>query len=140
MVLASVLVLLTVTLIPTLRSYLGQRSDIAAMQAQVQAQRGTVAALQKERARWDDPAYVEQQARERLTFVRPGEKSYTVIDGDTAQQPVGEPAVASGQAPTSEREPWYGHLWSSMVMADEPGRATSPRPATSPGPAASPAR
>ena len=42
----------------------------------------TVEELQKEQARWSDNAYVEQQARERLKFVKIGDRSYTVIDGD----------------------------------------------------------
>ena len=82
LVLASIFVLLAITLVPTLRSYLRQQGDIEALREQVAGQRVTVEELQREQARWNDPAYVEQQARERLKFVKVGDSSYTVIDGD----------------------------------------------------------
>ncbi len=62
LVLASIFVLLAITLVPTLRSYLRQQGDIEALREQVAGQRVTVEELQKEQARWNDPAYVEQQA------------------------------------------------------------------------------
>ena len=98
-VLASIAVLLAVTLVPTLRSYLRQQGQINALRDQVAAQRVDVTTLQKEQARWNDEAYVVQQARERLKFVKVGEKSYTVIDGRAAAKSV--PGVASAPAASS---------------------------------------
>ena len=72
-VLASIFVLLAVTLVPTLRSYLRQQGDIDALRGAGGEQRQGREELQKEQARWNDPAYVEQQARERLKFVKVGE-------------------------------------------------------------------
>ncbi|WP_327445108.1 septum formation initiator family protein [Pedococcus sp.] len=114
-VLASIAVLLAVTLVPTLRSYLRQQGQINALRDQVAAQRVDVTALQKEQARWNDEAYVVQQARERLKFVKVGEKSYTVIDGRPAAKSV--PGVASAPAASSSH-PWYGQLWESVQVAD----------------------
>lgn len=114
-VLASILVLLAVTLVPTLRSYLRQQGEIDALRGHVTEQRTDVAELQKEQARWNDDAYVQQQARERLKFVRVGEKSYTVIDGrSSAKAP---PGVASAP-PAASDHPWYGQLWESVRVAD----------------------
>jgi cell division protein FtsB len=114
-VLASVGVLLAVTLVPTLRSYLHQQGQISALRQQVAAQRVDVANLQKEQARWTDDAYVVQQARERLKFVKVGEMSYTVIDGRPAAKTVA--GVASVPAASSSH-PWYGQLWESVQVAD----------------------
>jgi cell division protein FtsB len=114
-VLASIAVLLAVTLVPTLRSYLRQQGQIDALRQDVTAQRAEVAALQKEQARWNDDAYVMQQARERLKFVKVGEKSYTVIDGKPAAKAVS--GVASTPAASSDN-PWYGRLWESVQVAD----------------------
>lgn len=114
-VLASIAVLLAVTLVPTLRSYLRQQGEIDSLRRDVTAQRADVAALQKEQARWNDDAYVMQQARERLKFVKVGEKSYTVIDGKPAAKTV--PGVASAPAASSDH-PWYGQLWESVQVAD----------------------
>jgi cell division protein FtsB len=113
-VLASIVVLLAVTLVPTLRSYLRQQGEIDALRDRVSQQRADVAELQKEQARWDDDAYVMQQARERLKFVKVGEKSYTVIDGVAPA----EPRTAVATAPAASGSPWYGQLWESVRAAD----------------------
>ena len=38
--------------------------------------------LEAEIARWDDPAYIEAQARDRLYYVFPGDRSYLVVGDD----------------------------------------------------------
>jgi cell division protein FtsB len=123
-ILASILVMLAVTLVPTLRSYLQQQSEYTALQAKVGQQRQSVEALTRERKQWDDPAYVEQQVRERLKFVRPGEQSYTVIDADPVPQHTSDPRVAAAAPEDVRNSPWYGQLWQSMVIADAGSSAT----------------
>ena len=126
-VLASIVVLLAVMLVPTLRSYLRQQGEIDALRGQVGDQRSQVSDLQKEQARWNDDAYVQQQARERLKFVKVGEKSYTVIDGKQSAKAL--PGVATAPADSSGH-PWYGQLWESVRMADAgPAANTSTSPA-----------
>jgi cell division protein FtsB len=121
-VLATIVVLLAVTLVPTLRSYLRQQGDIDALRGQVTEQRVQVAELQKEQARWNDDAYVMQQARERLKFVKVGEKSYSVIDG--APEAKVTPGMAKAPASAGDH-PWYGQLWESVRVADAgPGPGT----------------
>ena len=117
-VLASIFVMLAVTLVPTLRSTLKQRSQISDLRSQLAQQGRTVAALQREQRQWTDPAYVEQQARERLKFVRAGETSYTVIDADPVPTGAGGPAVAAPLRASTAASPWYGELWQSVVIAD----------------------
>ncbi len=121
-VLASILVLLAVTLVPTLRSYLRQQGEIEALRGQVSEQRQGVTDLQKEQARWNDDAYVMQQARERLKFVKVGEKSFTVIDGKPTTKTL--PGVAKAPAASSDH-PWYGQLWESVQVADAGPASTS---------------
>ena len=78
-----------------------------------------VADLEDERERWRDPAYVEQQARQRLKFVKPGERSYTVLDADPSAgtaDPVQE--LADETAPEMA---WYEAVWESTRTADAPG-------------------
>ena len=111
-VIALVGIVLVVLLAPTVRSYFAQRSEIAALERQVVQGEERVAQLEAERERWEDPAYVEQQARERLKFVRPGEVSYTVIGADELE----EQAVASGAV--SDTRPWYDRMWASIAQAD----------------------
>lgn len=127
MILASILVMLAVTLAPTARSLMRQRGDIAALQERVFQQQQHVVDLQKEQARWNDPAYVEQQARERLKFVKVGDRSYTVIDGKTQAPQVPPNAVVA--APSADgNAPWYGRLWQSVRLADQPTAGMAPVP------------
>jgi cell division protein FtsB len=122
-ILASIFVMLAITLIPAVRSTLNQQGQINELRERLAQQRASVAALQREQRQWNDPAYVEQQARERLKFVRVGEKSYTVIDGTAAPDLAGGPKIAAPSKVFTANNPWYGRLWESMVIADNPARA-----------------
>lgn len=130
-ILAAIFVMLAVTLVPTLRSTLNQRRQISDLRGQLAQQGRTVAALQQEQRQWNDPAYVEQQARERLKFVRVGETSYTVIDAEAPPADTGGgPKIAAPVQASAADNPWYGQLWQSMVIADAPAKAPAKAPAT----------
>lgn len=119
-VLAGILVFLAVLLGSSVAAWVHQRGEIAALRERVAAQEADVEALRAERERWDDPAYVEQQARERLKFVRPGERSYTVLDPDPESPDT--PVVAGpGEDETVPLRPWYSTAWESVLTADAPG-------------------
>ena len=109
-----VVLFLVILVAPTLRAYLQQQSDIDALRAKVSQQQLTVEELQEEQARWEDPAYVEQQARTRLKFVKAGEKSYTVLD------PVADKRNTKVARAGESTDPWYDTVWSSMQAADVP--------------------
>ena len=64
-----------------LREYAAQRSEIDALRAQSAAASRQVAELTEQQRRWQDPAYVRAQARQRLHYVLPGETAYVVIRG-----------------------------------------------------------
>jgi hypothetical protein len=129
------MVMLAITLIPALRSTLNQQGQISGLRDRIDQQRGAVADLQQEQRRWDDPAYVEQQARERLKFVRVGEKSFTVIDGEASADVVdGGAHIASPAKASAANAPWYGQLWQSIVIADTPARAATGASSSPPAP------
>ena len=69
-----------VILSPTLRVLAEQQQEIAALEAELAESEAQVVALEEQRERWKDPAFVETQARERLLFVYPGDITYLVID------------------------------------------------------------
>jgi cell division protein FtsB len=126
-ILMTILVVLAVTLAPTARSLLRQRGEIAALEEKVVQQQQSVTDLQREQARWADPAYVEQQARERLKFVKVGDRSYSVIDPATeAPKPPTTAVVAAPRADANA--PWYGQLWQSVQLADRPSAGMAPVP------------
>jgi hypothetical protein len=124
--------MLAVTLIPTLRSTLNQQSEINALRNQLGQQRETVASMEQEQRQWSDPVFLEQQARERLKFVRVGETSYTVIDAQTAPANSGDLKIAAPAAVSTFDGPWYGQLWQSMVIADTPAKAAVKAPVKAP--------
>jgi cell division protein FtsB len=120
-ILLGILVMLAVTIVPTLRSLVQQRGDAAAMQDKVAQQQQSVQQLERQAALWKDPAFIEVQARERLKFVRVGDRAYTVIDpaADHASTPVAaRPVVAAPLA--NAASPWYGKVWQSVQIADRP--------------------
>jgi cell division protein FtsB len=131
-ILVSIFLLLAIALIPALRSTLSQQGQINALRDRIAQQRQSVAALQQEQQRWTDPAYVEQQARERLKFVRVGEKSFTVIDGEAASVLTGGAPIAAPAKTSTANIPWYGQLWQSMVIADTPPNVATGEPTSAP--------
>lgn len=124
----TVLVLTVVVLAPSLRIFVQQQQQIAHLRAEVQAQKDGVKELAGERARWDDPSYIEAQARERLNYVYPGEMSFLVIDdGQTVATNDGQPI--SAQVQTTQVD-WVRTLLSSVLTAgltdDKRGEIVAP--------------
>lgn len=109
-------VLAAFVLVPTFSTFVQQRQRIDALQRQVQVTQEQVDDLRAQRERWDDPAYITTQARERLHYQRPGEIVY-LVDNDLpeAQQPV-EDAEVSAEVTTTRTE-WTTQLLSSLVLA-----------------------
>lgn len=93
--------------------WLGQRGQINALQAQTRQQEQQVTDLQQQAQRWNDPAYVEQQARLRLHYAMPGEKTYVVLGKPQAHRKASS-AATSGPA---LQGPWYSRLWQSLEAA-----------------------
>lgn len=124
--------MLTVFLAPTVRGWIDQRREVAELEAQVAAQQARVEKLREERDAWDDPAFIEREARERLKYVRPGERGYVVID-DTGRrwQAPADPEAAGPMGPVS---PWYQSIGDGVVaLSDVPAPTpTQPQPSSSP--------
>ncbi len=122
-------------LFPTVRAYLAQRSELDRLATQVAEAERTESDLQAELDRWQDPAYVAAQARERLQFVLPGETSYRVIDPEViVEAPEIEVTTdGSGTGPAvpldAGQRPWYATVWQSV---EEAGAAGIPDPDAAP--------
>ena len=104
-----------VVLAPSVGLLIEQRRDIAALEEQVAAQQANVESLEQQQARWDDPAYIEAQARDRLFFVYPGETSFVVLDDRTTLE------TASADVPSATLEEpedgWAAAAASSFLIA-----------------------
>jgi cell division protein FtsB len=118
-ILAVLVGFLALFLTPTLRGYLEQRAEINRMEQQITQEQDAIVELEEQVAAWDDEDYVEQQARQRLRFVKPGETAFTVVDdtGEQLTEPV--PGVASVTDEVLESRPWYGEVWESVMTANE---------------------
>lgn len=111
LILALVAVTLFLSLTVPVRQWFAQRAEIAQLRADVEAARDRVAALQLEKLRWDDPAFVAAEARRRLHFVLPGEVGYVALGTEKTQEEIA--AEAAGD------QPWYSTLWGAVRAADE---------------------
>ncbi|MFC7403109.1 septum formation initiator family protein [Citricoccus sp. GCM10030269] len=102
-------------LAPTLRVFLDQQAELRTVREDIAAEQQLQKELTGEIARWDDPAYIQQQARERFNLVMPGERTYMVVGGDeTVEDPVPPPASPSE---VNQDLPWADALWDSVVRA-----------------------
>jgi len=77
-----VIILGTYLISPDVQSYLNQRRQIIEIEQGIQVAKDAVVDMQAERDRWQDPAYIRSQARDRLYYVLPGEVSYLVMDSE----------------------------------------------------------
>ena len=111
----ALVVLSIVVLAPSLRMLVEQRQEIAQLEASLEEQRQTVEDLREQRARWDDPAYIKAQARDRLFYVMPGEYPYLIID-DVAPDATADPEPASADLEKT-RVDWASSLLSSYLAA-----------------------
>jgi cell division protein FtsB len=125
-ILVLVLAVLTVSYASSLRAYLQQRSQINDLKGQIALREASIDALEREKRRWNDPAYVEQQARQRLGYVMPGEKTYLVLDEN------GEPLEAEAtlddpdEVLSTTTAPWWEDAWSSVELAGNPPKPAKP--------------
>ncbi len=130
-VLLAVVLLLVASYVTSLNAWWQQRQEIQSTKAQIASTKADIAALEDDEARWDDPAYVEQQARKRFGWVMPGEVGYRVIGADgEVQGDVAELDEAPDDGPTT----WQQRLWSSLQQADEPEQAAEQETAPTPDP------
>ncbi len=118
--------MLTVSYASSLRAYLQQRSHINDLKAQIAEREAGIDTLESEKRRWEDPAYVEQQARERLGYVMPGEKTYLVLDENglplEPEATLADPDQVLRTTPT----PWWDTAWDSVELAGNPPKPAKP--------------
>ena len=110
-VLAVVVCAIALSLAYPVREYIAQRRQIDQLQAQSQATTAELARLRAEAQRLNEPAYIEQQAQDRLHMCLPRASCYVIIGG----RPSGVSSAVAAAAGT----PWYERLWHSVRQADQ---------------------
>lgn len=136
-VLVIILAALIVSYASSLRAWVDQQQQMSALRTEQADQTQRVGELQDEIARWNDPAYVKAQARERFGYVMPGEVGYVVLDDKS----VVKADTTAAKAKPAAVSPWWQQLWGSVDAADTEvptvgpsGTAATPSPSSTPQP------
>lgn len=121
-----VLAVLAVSYASSMRAYLQQRSHISDLKSQIAERESSIDELERDKRRFEDPAYIRQQARERFGYLMPGETSYVVLDENgkplESESSLNEPGSVIKQTP----EAWWGDAWESVKLAGNPPRQQAP--------------
>jgi cell division protein FtsB len=120
MVLVLVLSVLTISYASSLKAYFQQHSQIQQLRGQIASSESDIHRLEAEKAKWNDPAYVREQARARFGYLMPGQTSYVVIGEDgkplSAQASLSDPRTHTSATPTA----WWTTEWRSVQLAGDP--------------------
>ena len=100
-----VLFVLAATAVYPLRQYIAQQGRIDQLQAKQAALQQANQQLEQERSRLNDPAYVEQLAKQDFHMARPGEETW-LLTGTPPADRAAPPAVKPAQ-----HLPWYQRAW-----------------------------
>ena len=119
-----VVVLIAILALP-FREWVTQRARISDLQAQVAWHDQRVKDLDAAAKRWEDPAYIEAQARSRLHFVHPGEVGYVVLTDQELAAP--ETTATRPMASAPHGGPWWSAVWSTVEQAADPSGETAPQ-------------
>jgi cell division protein FtsB len=122
--LALVVCSLVVALAYPMRQYVAQRLQIADQRQKAHQAQQRVQELREEKARWQDPAYLKEQARRRLHYLLPGETGYQMRDGSSGHAHASRPPQSAPQ----QQQAWYGSMWRTLDKADRPDRADGKGP------------
>lgn len=111
-VVAAVLIVFLVTISVPLRNYFDQRNEIRATSAAIAQKQKHKEELISELERYQNKAYLDEQARNRLGVIAPGEVPFRILDPSMNKDDALTTIHAQDSAPTL---PWYETLWSSVA-------------------------
>jgi cell division protein FtsB len=119
MMVAAMALFLVIILASPFQTYLNRRASVANSERQQRQLNAEVARLQQQAQLWNDPAYIERQARVRLQYIRPGDTLYTVLNAQgqplaVEPAPSGHPVVRAAHPPS-----WNSTLWTSVRDASK---------------------
>ncbi|HJQ02097.1 MAG TPA: septum formation initiator family protein [Jatrophihabitans sp.] len=119
MMVVAMALFLVIILASPFQTYLSRRASVASSERQQRQLAAEVAQLRQQTDQWNDPAYIERQARVRLQYIRPGDTLYTVLDAQgrplTAEAaPSGHRVIRAAHQPS-----WNSTLWASVRDASK---------------------
>lgn len=125
----AVTVMGVIVLAPSLHTFLDQQRELQELRAKTEDAKQQVEDLTKERSRWADPSYIRTQAKERLYYVLPGERSFLIINDVDEELDYEAPAVSTEL--TETEIDWVEQLTASFLIAglseEEPAQLNTPQ-------------
>lgn len=108
LVLVTVFLAIALMLALPIRSWLSQQDSLTELRMDNEAAQNRVDSLAAQREQWLDPIFLAEQARLRLSMVRPGEAGLQVLASDSESK---NPEVSDVP------DTWWGELWGSVDEA-----------------------
>ena len=128
---------------PQLSEYFSMQTQIAQLNAKLDAGKKNLQNITAEKKRWDDPVYIRAQARDRLFYVVPGEVSYLVLDAEGINTSDTSGTVGAmlakqknngsiSQSIGTTKHDWASSLMQSVIQAglDQPSDSKNPATAS----------
>jgi cell division protein FtsL len=109
-VLAVVICAIALSLAYPVREYIAQRRQVDQLEAQHQMLLTQLRQLEQEQGRLNDPAYIQQLARNKLHMCLRGDTCYVVIGN--------HPRHSGGRTDAASLTPWYERVWQSVEQAN----------------------
>ena len=118
-VLAAVVIIIIGTIWAPANNYFQGRSEINRLSDSIAAKQAEKEELLDEIDRYEDEAWIREEARRRLGLIEPGETAFRVVDPNME---AGASVTTSAEELTSDLA-WYEILWASVATppADDPG-------------------
>lgn len=108
----AMIALLVVFVAPPTFTYISTYQQARQLRQEVAAAKERQEELQDEVARWNDPQFIERQARQRLGYVKAGQTRYRVVDPDPAYL-----KAHQKKQDTTPTRPWYVQMQESIAQA-----------------------
>ncbi|MFC6317899.1 septum formation initiator family protein [Corynebacterium gerontici] len=112
MALVAVLVLVAFMIYTPLNTYLQQKAEMKRVAASISQKEAEKEQLINDIERYNDEAYVREQARLRLGLIEQGETAFRLVD-PALNDP--NDADADAKANAEKDQPWYRTMWKSIA-------------------------
>ncbi len=122
-VLVLVLAVLVVSYASSMRAYLQQREHISDLKTAIAERETSINDLEREKRRWQDPAYVEAQARAHFGYLMPGETGFVVLDEQGRPLEANAELSDPDEVVKTKPKAWWDDAWASVELAGHPPKA-----------------
>lgn len=126
-VLIAVLIIFLLTIALPLRNYFEQRNEIKEVNAAIAQKQKHKDELLSELDRYRNKAYLDEQARNRLGVIAPGEVAFRILDPTMTN----DDTLTSTEDKEEKSGSWYETLWGSVAspsQAEGDAEDTEPTP------------